>query len=136
MRDTWKYEIDLKRKFFKPQKIYRIGRYGILGFINTVISYFLFVLLSNFCEQLVSSIIVEFTMQTWRYYALKKFVFQVKNKSRKTIFKYYLSILPGSIFLFINVYFLSKYYPPYFTGLIAIFISLLYYKVFKKLFMT
>ena len=73
-------------------------------------------------------------MQTWRYYALKKFVFKDRQKTRKTIVKYYLSILPGSLFLFINIYFLSKYYPPYFTGLIAIFISLVYYKIFKKLF--
>ena len=133
----WKfrnYEFDLKRNLYRLKKVYRFSRYGILGVFNTVISYLLFILLSNYFEQLVSSIIIEFAMQTWRYFALKKFVFKVKVDGRKTILKYYLSILPGSLFLFINIYFLSKYYPPYFTGLIAILISLIYYKIFKNLF--
>ena len=112
----------------------KFTRYSILGLFNTVFSYFLFIIMSTIFSQLMSSIIIELSMQTFRYFGLKYFVFNNTKNINKTILTYYISILPGSLFLFINIYFFSKYYPPYVTGLIAIIVSLVYFKILKYIF--
>ncbi len=122
-------------KLIRSRKdLIKLTRYSILGLFNTVFSYLLFIIMSTIFSQLMSSIIIELSMQTFRYFGLKFFVFNNTKNINKTIFTYYISILPGSLFLFINIYFFSKYYPPYVTGFIAIIVSLVYFKILKYIF--
>ena len=109
-------------------------RYGMLGVINTVLGYTLFVALSSVVSQLAASVIAEITVQTIKYHGLGLFVFKEQRRTRPPPATYILHIIPGSVVLFANVAILSKFTPPYVTGLLGIIVSLLYYKIFKALY--
>ena len=109
-------------------------RYGMLGVFNTVLGYTLFLALSSVVSQLVASMITELAAQTIKYYGLGLFVFKGQRRTRPSPTTYALYVMPGSLVLFVNVAVLSKFTPPYVTGVLGIIVSLLYYKIFKAIY--
>jgi len=116
------------------KKFRGLVRYGMLGVFNTALGYTLFVALSSIASQLVASVITEIAAQTIKYYGLGSFVFKDQRRTRPPPATYILHVIPGSLVLFANVAVLSKFTPPYVTGLLGIIVSLLYYKIFKVIY--
>lgn len=111
-----------------------LARYGILGIFNTAMGYALFVALSLVVSQLVASVITELVAQSIKYYGLSLFVFRGNQRKRPSLTTYVLYAMPGSLVVFVNVAVLSKFTPPYITGLLGIMVSILYYKIFESLY--
>lgn len=118
------------------KRLRRFGRYGALGVVNTVLGYAMFVSLALIVSQLLASVITEISMQLFKYYGLGRFVFTGQNSKRPTLLIYLLSIMPGSFVIFVNVAILSRFTPAPITGAISLVVSILYYKIFKRLYRT
>lgn len=116
------------------KRFHRFGRYGLLGVVNTALGYLLFVALAGIVSQLLASVITELVVQAFKYYGLGKFVFTGPVRTRPSPLAYLVSILPGSLVLFLNVAFFAQFLPPAITGALGIVVSVLYYKVFKLLY--
>ncbi|MEB3199263.1 MAG: GtrA family protein [Synechococcaceae cyanobacterium] len=116
------------------KRFHRFGRYGLLGVFNTVLGYVLFVALATLMSQLLASVITEILVQSFKYYGLGKFVFRAPQRTRPSPLAYLISVLPGSLVLFLNVAIFSRFLPPAITGALGILVSIIYYKIFKALY--
>lgn len=117
------------------KRFLRFGRYGLLGIVNTILGYVMFVALSyTLHNQLLSSVVTEAVVQAFKYYGLGKFVFICESSRRPSPLTYLLGIMPGSFVIFVNVAIFSRFTPAWITGIIGLIVSFIYYKIFKRLY--
>ncbi|MDA7677493.1 GtrA family protein [bacterium] len=112
----------------------RFTKFTLVGLLNTLSGYILFVLLSNWLDQLLSFAITEIICQNFKYLLYKKYVFIDGKKVKNTYFRFWKATLPYSMIVCINVLILRSHTPAYVTGMLSLAVAVLYYQIYKLVF--